>query len=78
MDTKDAASIEERVRRGQSAALGDTGDGDTGAPSDEPGISNRPGDTDAAADDDDVDEPDDQDEDDDELTDPAAEPGKPI
>jgi hypothetical protein len=36
--------VEERVRRGQSEALGDTGDGRTGVAPETQGISNRPGD----------------------------------
>jgi hypothetical protein len=35
---------QDRVSRGQSIAKGDTGDGETGVPAQEPGISNRPGD----------------------------------
>ena len=37
---------QDRVSRGQSIAKGDTGDGATGVPQEEQGISNRPGDTD--------------------------------
>lgn len=37
---------QDRVSRGQSIAKGDTGDGDTGVPAHEQGISNRPGDKD--------------------------------
>jgi hypothetical protein len=52
---------------------GDTGDGDTGVPADEQGISNRPGDTDlsdaAGEFDDDEDEDDDETEEDDEVED---------
>ena len=39
------SEAEERASRGQSLAMGDTGDGDTGVKSDTQGISNRPGDT---------------------------------
>jgi hypothetical protein len=49
MNDEHLLSVEERVRRGQSVALGDTGDGHAGVPSDEQGISNRPGDMDAVA-----------------------------
>ena len=35
---------EERPKQGQSVPLGDTGDGETGVPADEQGISNREGD----------------------------------
>ena len=42
----DVLTAEERAKRGQSVPLGDTGDGDTGVPDDEQGISNRPGDED--------------------------------
>jgi hypothetical protein len=49
MKAKNSTPIEERVRREQSTALGDTGDGITGVPSDEQGISNRPGDLDSLA-----------------------------
>lgn len=72
--------------------LGDTGDGETGVPADEQGISNRPGDAAQGSDPDDDDDEDDDDvddvegdddddlegEEDDEVTDPRAEPGKPI
>jgi hypothetical protein len=64
---------QERIRRGQSAALGDTGDGRTGVPAGEQGISNRPGDTGVASDADategEDDEPDDDAPDDDVTTD---------
>jgi hypothetical protein len=36
---------EDRARHGQSLAMGDTGDRDTGVPADSQGISNRPGDS---------------------------------
>jgi hypothetical protein len=49
MNDEHSLSMEERVRRGQSVALGDTGDGHAGVPSDEQGISNRPGDKDSVA-----------------------------
>ena len=49
MNEEHSLSIEERMRRGQSVALGDTGDGHAGVPSDEQGISNRPGDKDSVA-----------------------------
>jgi len=42
--TKDKASADERVKRGQSVARGDTGNGDTGVDAGEQGISNRKGD----------------------------------
>jgi hypothetical protein len=42
--TKNSIADEQRPFHGQSLPLGDTGDGDTGVPSDEQGISNRPGD----------------------------------
>jgi hypothetical protein len=48
-----SSTTEQRVKRGQSQALGDTGDGVTGVSEEEQGISNRPGDQaaeDAAAD----------------------------
>jgi hypothetical protein len=48
MKAKNAMPREERVSRGQGAALGDTGDGDTGVRADEQGISNRPGDLESA------------------------------
>ena len=41
---------EERLRSGQSAAQGDTGDGNTGVPEFEQGISNRAGDKEGAED----------------------------
>ena len=40
---------EERPKQGQSVPLGDTGDGETGVPADEQGISNREGDQDKGA-----------------------------
>lgn len=43
-ERKDPFSPEERLQRGQSLPLGDTGDGDTGVPANEQGISNRVGD----------------------------------
>ena len=43
---------EGRIRSGQSAARGATGDGQTGVPTGEQGISNRPGDADDPDDDD--------------------------
>jgi hypothetical protein len=55
----DVLTAEERANRGQSVPLGDTGDGDTGGPDDEQGISNRPGDNDV---DPDEMEPDDDDD----------------
>jgi hypothetical protein len=36
---------EDRARHGQSLAMGDTGDRDTGVPADSQGISNRAGDS---------------------------------
>jgi hypothetical protein len=38
--------VEERPKQGQSVPLGDTGDDETGAPTEEQGISNREGDRD--------------------------------
>jgi hypothetical protein len=70
--------------------LGDTGDGKTGVPVDEQGISNRPGDgpqsndpqeEDDEDEDDGIEDDDDDDleeDEDDEVNDPEAEPGKPI
>lgn len=50
MAAKNAQSDEqERIRLGQSAAHGATGDGRTGVPAGEQGISNRPGDAEAAS-----------------------------
>jgi hypothetical protein len=43
-NTKTLIPDEQRPFHGQSLPLGDTGDGNTGVPSDEQGISNRPGD----------------------------------
>ena len=66
---------QDRISRGQSVAIGDTGDGTTGVPGDEQGISNRPGDRDLAGDAEAVIErnedsaPDDEEELDDELGD---------
>ena len=99
MKEKKSTPVEERVKRGQSAPFGDTGEGDTGVAADEQGISNRPGDraqsgveptgdredlleTEAQrlatdADDEDEDELEDE-EDDDDVSEPKAEPGKPI
>jgi len=42
----DRISDDERPNLGQSVPLGDTGDGDTGVPDNEQGISNRAGDRD--------------------------------
>ena len=67
---------EERIRSGQSAARGATGDGQTAVPAGEQGISNRAGDAEAADDHDDDDDVDDGTEG--PLMDPEAEPGKPI
>jgi hypothetical protein len=44
MSESSSISVEERVRRGQSEASGDTGDGQTGVSPDTQGISNRRGD----------------------------------
>jgi hypothetical protein len=41
---KHIIATEDRRKSGQSVPLGDTGDGDSGVPEDEQGISNRPGD----------------------------------
>ena len=58
MKDKQSSSIEDRVRQGQSVALGDTGEGSSDVSSDAQGISNRPGDrvsqAQAAANDDDA------------------------
>ena len=43
-NTTDRISDEQRQALGQSVPLGDTGDGNTGVPAGEQGISNRPGD----------------------------------
>jgi hypothetical protein len=43
-NTKDPITEDQRPFHSQSLPLGDTGDGSTGAPSEEQGISNRPGD----------------------------------
>jgi hypothetical protein len=43
---KHIIATEDRRKSGQSVPPGDTGDGDTGVPEDEQGISNRPGDKD--------------------------------
>jgi hypothetical protein len=43
-NTKTLIPDEQRPFHGQSLPLGDTGDGNTGVPSHEQGISNRPGD----------------------------------
>lgn len=43
-----------RIRQGQSSARGATGDGDTGVPAGEQGMSNRPGDVDVVPDEDDA------------------------
>jgi hypothetical protein len=40
---KHTIATEDRRKSGQSVPLGDTGEGDTGVPDDEQGISNRPG-----------------------------------
>jgi len=67
---KNIFSIDDRRKTGQSVPLGDTGDGDTGVPDDQQGISNRPGDQDDEdLDDDDVDVDPDADEGDDVLAD---------
>jgi hypothetical protein len=47
-DHKPNLTTEERVNMGQSVARGDTGNGNTGVPEFEQGISNRPGDADGA------------------------------
>ena len=62
---------QERIQRGQSAARGDTGDGRTGVPDGEQGISNRAGDADVVANDG-APEPEDEAQDDD-----AADDGEP-
>jgi hypothetical protein len=41
---------QDRVSQGQSIARGDTGDGVTGVPEEEQGISNRPGDREPSGD----------------------------
>jgi hypothetical protein len=53
MSEQDSKSDEqERIRMGQSAARGATGDGQTGVAPDRQGISNRPGDAGAVLDED--------------------------
>lgn len=68
-NTKNAIPAEQRPLLGQSLPLGDTGDGNTGVPSGEQGISNRPGDqpdaVSAGADD----EPDEAEDDEEDLED---------
>jgi hypothetical protein len=77
-NTTDRIPDEQRPAVGQSVPLGDTGDGDTGVPAREQGISNRPGDRageiiaeenendDEVESEDEEDDEDDEDEDDDE------------
>ena len=74
------ATDKDRVAMGQSIPRGDTGDGKTGVPADEQGISNRPGDREPAGDGEEIPELDDDDAEDGEepFIDPQAEPGKPI
>lgn len=61
-------ATEDRRQTGQGVPLGDTGDGDTGVPEDQQGISNRPGDQDDKdTDDEDIDVDPDADEGDDGL-----------
>jgi hypothetical protein len=70
--TKNVIPDEQRPFQGQSLPLGDTGDGNTGVPSGEQGISNRPGDqpdgmsalADESPDEDDEDEDDELDDED--------------
>jgi hypothetical protein len=66
----DARIVEDGVDR-QDLPRGDTGDGDTGVPPDEQGISNRAGDRgdDNAVDDEDFDDDEDEDEEDEESKD---------
>ncbi len=65
---KNIVAIEDRRKAGQGFPLGDTGDGNTGVPDDQQGISNRLGDQDGDdLDDDDLDEDPDADEGDDGL-----------
>jgi hypothetical protein len=45
---KHTIATEDRRKSGQSVPLGDTGEGDTGVPDNEQGISKRPGDKDDA------------------------------
>ena len=78
MNEKSSTPIEERVKRGPSAALGDTRNGGADVPSDEQGVSNRAGDMESvggAPGDGDaieiIDETDDDAEDDDETDDDA-------
>jgi hypothetical protein len=54
MSKQDSKSEQQWSRQGQSAARGATGDGDTGVPAGEQGISNRPGDADVVPDEDDA------------------------
>ena len=51
MSEQNSRSEQERIRSGQSASRGANGDGRTGVPAGEQGISNRPGDAEAALDD---------------------------
>ena len=64
---KNIVAIEDRRKAGQGLPLGDTGDGNTGVPDDQQGISNRPGDQDDDMNDDDLDVDPDADEGDDGL-----------
>jgi hypothetical protein len=72
-NTKNSIPDEERSLRSQSLPLGDTGDGNTGVPSDEQGISNRRGDrpdgVSAQADEPTDEDVEDDDDDDDDLED---------
>jgi hypothetical protein len=79
-NTKNSISEEQRPFHGQSLPLGDTGDGSTGVPSDEQGISNRPGDRpdvvsvqEDESPDDDEDEDDEDEVDDEDLDDESEE-----
>jgi hypothetical protein len=67
---KSLVTIEDRRKAGQGLPLGGTGDGNTGVPDDQQGISNRPGDQDNEdVDDDDLDVDPDVDERDDVVAD---------
>jgi hypothetical protein len=68
---------EDRLSQGQSLAKGDTGDGVTGVPAQEQGISNRPGDRDRGDDEDPVERSedrlaDDEDDSDDDMDEDAS------
>lgn len=76
-NTSGRSSSQEPVELEHRESQGATGDGRTGVPANQHGISNRPGDS-AERDDSEGDEPDDDEINPDEVDDPKAEPGKPI